>query len=133
MLVCLEAHCYLTYMMLQLVTGYEPGVFRIYIFRCAFHVPSCAATTYQYGSSKKDVYLLSIMILLYTISHRALARDLFTAHLRVVTFNKTVFLPLVGDKNVNVPIEWCEFTWMLPTVSSRSPYRTSVISKCDEI
>ena len=85
MLVSLEAHCHPTYMTLQLVTGYAPDDFRIYAFGCAFHVPSCAATTYQHGSSNKDVNLLLIMILLHTSSLRALARDLFTAHLRVVT------------------------------------------------
>ena len=85
MLVRLEAHCHLTYMTLQLVTGYELDDFHIYAFGCAFHVPICVVATYHYGSSKKDVYLLSIMILHHTSSLRALARYLFTAYLLVVT------------------------------------------------
>ena len=85
MLVRLEAHCHPTYMTLQLVIEYEPDDFHIYVFGCAFHVPSCVTAMYHHGSSKNDVYLLSIMILLHTSSLRALAHDLFTAYLRVVT------------------------------------------------
>ena len=112
MLVRLEAHYHPTYM---LVTGYEPDVFRIYAFGYAFHVPSCSATTYQYGSSKKDVYLLSIMILHHANFFQALA--FAGCH-----FNKIVFPSLGGDKNVNVPLERHELAWMLPTVSHLDPH-----------
>ena len=48
-------------------------------------------------------------------------------------FNETVFLSLGGDKNVNVPVERCEFAWTLCTMSHSIPIsHTSVISKCDE-
>ena len=126
MLVRLKAHCHPTILTLQLVIGYEPNVFHIYAFGCAFHMPSCAAATYQHGFSKKNVYLLSIMILLHTSSLRALARDLFTAHLWVCHFNETVFPPLGGDKNVNVPKERREFVWTLPTMSHLDPHTAQV-------
>ena len=41
-------------------------------------------------------------------------------------FNETIFPPLGGDKNVNVPVEQREVAWTLPTMSHLDPHTAQV-------
>jgi len=50
-----------------------------------------------------------------------LTGDLLIAHFADCHFYETLFPPLGGDKNVNVPKERCELSWMNPTLSYLDP------------
>ena len=106
---------------LQLVTGYEPDVSHLRVFRCAIYVPIAPLLRTKMDPQRKmEIYVGydSPSIVWYL---EPLTGDFFTASFVDCHFDGTVFLPLGGDKHANVPGEHCKLSWYAPTMSHLDP------------
>ncbi|KAM2731492.1 hypothetical protein EV2_035147 [Malus domestica] len=106
---------------LQLVIGYEPDISHLRVFGCSVYVPISLPLRTKMGPQQRmRIYAEydSSSIIRYL---EPLTDDLFTARFADCHFYEIVFLSLGGDKNVNVPEERRELSWMTPTLSDLDP------------
>ena len=107
--------------LLQLVTGYEPDVSHLRVFKCAIYVPIVSPLRTKMGPQRKiEIYVDydSPSIVHYL---EPLTGDLFTTHFADCHFDEIVFPSLGGDKHANVPVERRELSWYSPTMSHLDP------------
>ncbi|KAM1358219.1 hypothetical protein FF2_044719 [Malus domestica] len=106
---------------LQLVTGCEPDISHLRVFGYAVYVPISPPLHTNMGPQRRmGIYVGydSPSIIRYL---EPLTGYLFTARFTDCHFYETVFPPLGGDKNVNVPNERRELSWTTPTLSHLDP------------
>ncbi|KAM1628851.1 hypothetical protein ACFX2K_017216 [Malus domestica] len=106
---------------LQLVTGCELDISHLRVFGCTVYVPISPPLRTKMGSQRRmGIYVGydSPSIIRYL---EPLIDDLFTARFVDCHFYETVFPPLGGDKNVNIPNERRELLWTTPTLSHLDP------------
>jgi len=110
MLVRLRPTATQSFSALQLVTVYEPDVSHLRIFGCAIYVSIALPQCIKIGPQRRKWICIGYESPSIICFLEPLTGNLFTAQFANCHFDETVFPPLGGGKNVNVPEERCEVT-----------------------
>lgn len=76
--------------------------------------------SYRYESSHQDLNLCQLRFF-FKIFMSPCKLSLYCLYFAVCHFDKIVFPPLGVNKNLNVPKEWREVAWTLPTIPYLNP------------